>query len=172
MDASSAIQLGTAVVGAGASIYGAVQGAQAAAAERGQIELERQQTELQALDAENERRAELRRSMSAQAAAAAAMGIGTGPGTSFSAIQNEDRRQNEREIRQIRLNAYMAGRGYKAADRAAKSAGISSLVGGFADASGTLLNYGLQRYQLMTPDGKLVKSGRKSPKNGMGEVRG
>lgn len=153
MDPMSALMIGSTVLTVGSSIYSGVQGIKAANAERGQLELEKKSAEIAALDQENERRSALERSLAAQEAAAAAMGIVNRPGTSLSRIQAYDREQNAREIRQIRLNAYMQGRGYKAASRAAKSAGVASLIGGIANAGGSLFDYGLKKYNLQTPEG-------------------
>lgn len=137
MTVAEALLGGAAVVSAGASIAAGVQQARAAEIEARQYEDERRNAATAAEQDEAERRRELARTLAAQEAMRAGRGTELFSQNALN-IRQQTIAAAEDDINTSRLNFLSRQRRYALGAQGARSSATGALIGGFADATGTL----------------------------------
>lgn len=141
METTAAIALASTVVSAGAAVYGGMQQSKAYALERQQYE---QQAELARLSAAQEESARLRQldeMLATQRAMAVARGYDPDTSGSFTALQEQDKKEALADIDTAKINRLSQARAseYGAAQAGANSS--AALISGFGNAAGSIFRY-------------------------------
>lgn len=135
-----------AAVSAGVQIIGAVEQAKGAVKqaefEAQQIQLQKDASELEALQAEKNERTELMIALGTQSAQAAAQGIGVGGG-SIQAIQRDTRLKSTQNIRNIKLMSQLKSRQFSLGIEQTRKAGESAATGAIFSALSNIAGQGM-----------------------------